>query len=245
MGEIHFNMDDWEKDDYEPPAPAVSAANDRWDGEDEEDVKDNWEDSDDGNKPESEQTPKEGGAYQRKKKKPLAERIAEKQKLKLEADAAAKEAKKELTPEEKLAEKIRLQKIQEEADLKNAKDLFGVDGESSAKGSIDKMYPETKEEFEQFAEALKTKITFFESSKEYGEFMEKLINQVSVTLPVEVIKKIGVSLNQLYHEKERQRKEAVKNKKKKQKAIVRIERDDLGLADGTGGDFYDDDDDFI
>jgi len=238
-------MDDWEKDDFEPDAPvAPKEINDRWEGEDEDDVKDNWEDSDDGSKPESEQTPKEGVAFQRKKKKPLAERIAQKQKEKQEADAAAKEAKKELTPEEKLAEKIRLQKIQEDADLNNAKDLFGV-GDSGAKGSIDKMYPETKEEFEQFAEALKTKITFFESSKEYGEFMEKLINQVSVTLPVEVIKKIGVSLNQLYHEKERQRKEMAKNKKKKQKAIVRIERDDLGLADGTGGDFYDDDDDFI
>ena len=36
------------------------------------------------------------------------------------------EAKKELTPEEKLAEKIRLQKIQEEEDLKRAKELFGM-----------------------------------------------------------------------------------------------------------------------
>ena len=36
--------------------------------------------------------------------------------------------KRELTAAEKLAEKIRLQKIQEEADLKNAKDLFGKIG---------------------------------------------------------------------------------------------------------------------
>ena len=34
---------------------------------------------------------------------------------------------RELTPEEKLAERIRLQKIQEEADLKIAKGLFGIE----------------------------------------------------------------------------------------------------------------------
>jgi len=236
-------MDDWEKEDYEPDAPVVAVAGDKWDGEDADDGgKDNWDDSDDENKPESEQT--EGGAYQRPKKKPLAERIAEKNRQKVEAAAASRAAKKEMSAEDKLSEKIRLQRVQEEADLKSAKELFGV-GDSASKGAIDKMYPETKEEFDQLAEALKAKITFFESSKEYGDFVEKLINEVSVTLPVEVIKKIGVTLNTLYHEKERQRKEAAKSKKKKQKAVVRIERDDLGLADGSGADYFDDGEDFI
>lgn len=238
-------MDDWEKEDYEPEVPVVAVAGDKWDGEDADDgVKDNWEDSEDENKPESEQGSKEGGAYQRPKKKPLAERIAEKNRQKVEAAAASKAAKKEMSAEDKLAEKIRLQKVQEAADLKNAEELFGV-GDSASKGAIDKMLPETKEEFDQLAEALKTKITFFESSKEYGDFVEKLINDLSVTLPVEVIKKIGVTLNTLYHEKERMRKEAAKSKKKKQKAVVRIERDDLGLADGSGADYFDDGEDFI
>ena len=34
-------------------------------------------------------------------------------------------AKKEMSAEDKLAEKIRLQKVQEAADLKNAEELFG------------------------------------------------------------------------------------------------------------------------
>jgi len=235
-------MDDWENDDFDPTVPAKAPGTDKWDGEDEDDdVKESWEDED-------EEKEKEGGsepkAYQKPKKKPLAERIAEKNRAKEEAEKAAKAEKRELTAAEKLAEKIRLQKIQEEADLKNAKELFGV-GDMPPKG-LDAMLPETKEEFDAFADALKAKITFFESSQQYGAFMEKLINDISVSLPAEVIKKVGISLNQLYHEKDRLRKEAAKNKKKKQKATIRYDKaDDLGLADGSGATYFDDDDDFI
>jgi len=239
-------MDDWESEDFDPTTAIgknAAAVTDKWDGEDEDDdVKDNWEDDDEEKEKEADAAPK---AYQKPKKKPLAERIAEKNRAKEEAEKAAKAERKELTPAEKLAEKIRLQKIQEEADLKNAKELFGV-GDLPPKG-IDSMLPETKEEFDAFADALKAKITFFESSAQYGAFMEKLINDISVSLPVDVIKKVGISLNQLYHEKDRIRKEAAKNKnKKKQKATIRYEKnDDLGLADGTDNTYYDDGEDFI
>jgi len=237
-------MSDWENEDFDPTVPAVKPApTDKWDGEDEDDdVKDSWEDEDEEKEKEGEGQPK---AYQKPKKKPLAERIAEKNRAKEEAEKAAKAEKRELTAAEKLAEKIRLQKIQEEADLKNAKDLFGV-GEGLPPKGIDAMLPETKEEFDAFADALKAKITFFESSELYGAFVEKLINDVSVSLPAEVIKKVGISLNQLYHEKDRLRKEAAKNKKKKQKATIKYDKaDDLGLADGSGATYFDDDDDFI
>ncbi|XP_005091790.1 eukaryotic translation initiation factor 3 subunit J [Aplysia californica] len=236
-------MDDWENEDFEPAVPGGNAATDKWEGEDEdEDVKESWEDDDDEKKPADASEDSTSTAYQRPKKKPLAERIAEKNRAKQEAAELVSAEKKELTAEEKLAEKIRLQKIQEEADLKLAKGLFGV----QSKG-IDSMFPETKEEFDEFAEALKTKITFFESSKLYGEFLEKLINDISVTLPPDNIKKVGIALNSLFHEKDRQRKEQAKSKKKKQKASIRLDKaDDLGLADATsGGGYFDDDDDFI
>jgi len=236
-------MDDWENEDFEPTVQKAPAAQtDKWEGEDEDDdVKDNWEDEDEEKTEES----TEGKAYQRPKKKPLADRIAEKNAAKLEAEKAKAAQNRVLTAEEKLAEKIRLQKIQEEADLKNAKELFGV-SDGASKG-IDSMYPETKEQFDEFSAALKNKITFFESSKLYGEFMEKFINDVSVSLPVDSIKKIGIALNSLYHEKDRLRKEQAKSKKKKQKATIRVDKtDDLGLADGTGAYYNDDvDDDFI
>lgn len=54
------------------------------------------------------------------KKKKLAEKIVEKEQKEREIIAkklAAKEAMKNLTPEEKMAEKLRQQRLQEEADL--------------------------------------------------------------------------------------------------------------------------------
>lgn len=230
-------MADWEDEDFEPVLE--SEKTDKWDGEDEDnDVKDNWEEDDEkkleGDDPKS-------TTYQKPKKKPLAERIAEKDRAKKEASAPVE--KKELTSEEKLSEKIRLQRVQEEADAKLAKEIFGVK-DDQAKG-IDSMLPETKEEFDEFSEALKKKITFFEPSKLYGDFAEKLINELSLTLPVENIKKIGLALNSLYHEKDRQRKEQAKSKKKKGKVFVKLDRaDDMGLADVTGQ-YEDDGEDFI
>ncbi|KAK3768059.1 hypothetical protein RRG08_045877 [Elysia crispata] len=238
-------MDDWENADFEPSAP-VQPVTDKWEGEDEDDdVKDNWEDDDEEEKKAESETKSSGTAYQRPKKKPLAERIAEKSKAKQAEEEKKEEQQKELTPEEKLAERIRLQKIQEEADLNIAKGLFGVrEGQG-----IDKMYPETEEEFEQFEEALKTKITFFEGSKLYPAFAAKLIHEISLTLPADDIKKIGIALNSLYHEKERQRKEQVKSQKKKKAGKINIKMgkaDDLGLADEAGAYYEDDgDDDFI
>ncbi|CAL1526107.1 unnamed protein product [Lymnaea stagnalis] len=244
-------MDDWEKEDFDPviqPGGVAVAATDRWDGEDEEDeVKDNWEDDEeekkgeqtDASKPAQE---KSSTAYQRPKKKPLADRLAEKSRAKQQDEE--KQEVKELTAEEKLAEKIRLQKIQEEADLKLAKGLFGV-GETSG---IDSMYPETKEQFDQFEQALKTKITFFESSKLYPAFIDKLFHDITLTMAADDVKRIANAVTVLYHEKERQRKEQAKTqKKKKPKATIRVDKaDDLGLADVAEGNYYDDeDDDFI
>uniref|UniRef100_A0A0B7BL25 Eukaryotic translation initiation factor 3 subunit J n=1 Tax=Arion vulgaris TaxID=1028688 RepID=A0A0B7BL25_9EUPU len=234
--------DDWENEDFEPTIPAGgTVATDKWEGEDEEDeVKENWEDE------EEEKKQAESGAYQRPKKKPLAERISEKGKAAKQQEEEKLQEKKELTPEEKLAERIRVQKLQEEADLKIAKGLFGI-GDSNVVG-IDSMYPETKEQFDQFGEVLKTKITFFESSKLYSAFVEKLIQDISLTLPPDDIKKIGIALNTLYHEKERLRKEQAKGqRKKKVKASIKVDKpDDLGLMDdATTGQYYDEDDDFI
>ncbi|KAI8793368.1 eukaryotic translation initiation factor 3 subunit J-like isoform X2 [Biomphalaria glabrata] len=233
-------MDEWEQEDFEPKVTPGAPVTDKWEGEDEEeDVKDNWEDEDDEKKPdepkqEEHQKPATT-AYQRPKKKPIGERLAEKSRAKQEEE----KQEKELTPEEKLAEKIRLQKIQEEADLKLAKGLFGVDHVG-----IDSMYPETKEQFDQFEQALKTKITFFEGSKLYPAFIEKLINDITLTMAADDVKKIANSVTVLFHEKERQRKEQAKNqKKKKAKATIRMDKDDMGLADMGDGTYYDDDDD--
>ncbi|XP_076465319.1 eukaryotic translation initiation factor 3 subunit J-A-like [Babylonia areolata] len=242
------DVETWDADDFEPELPSAPRfADDKWEGEDEDDnVKDNWEDEDEEetNKPQAAQT--ETQAYQRPKKKPLAERLAEKeaqkQKEKEERETKEKEEKRELTAEEKLAEKIRIQKIQEHDSLNLAKGLFGVQESSN----LDKMFPSSEEEFGQFKDALKSKITLFEESPHYQAFLSKLLNDLAVGLGVDEAKKLGIALNSLYHEKDKQRKETEKKKKKKSKVSIKVDRaDDFDLisdATGGGGNYYDDDD---
>ncbi|KAK7116510.1 eukaryotic translation initiation factor 3 subunit J-A-like [Littorina saxatilis] len=236
--------DAWDADNFEPELPSKIGSDDKWDGEDEDDrVKDNWEEGDD----EDKKGDPESSAYQRPKKKPLAERLAEKEaakKKEKQEEKEKKEEKRELTAEERLTEKIRIKKIQEQDSLSLAKGLFGM-----SETSIDRMMPATEEEFTQFAEALKSKITFFEESSHYSAFVVKFISDLSVGLSVDDVKKLGIGLTSLYHEKERLRKEAEKKKKKKSKATIRLDKaDDLDiLGDAAGGVSYGgyEDDEFI
>ncbi|XP_067665125.1 eukaryotic translation initiation factor 3 subunit J-like [Haliotis asinina] len=235
--------DDWDAEDFEPPSfNTKSVVSDKWEGEDEEeDVKDSWEDSEE--EKEKKENANTGSAYQRPKKKPLAERIAEKEAKRVQQLQEEKERNREPTAEEILNEKIRLRKIQEASDLKHAQEIFGVTRNVK---TIESMYPETEEEFKQFKDALKTKITEFEASKMYPAFIENLFQELAIGLQPEDLKKVGTALTGIYHEKEKQRKEAEKKKKKKQKAIVKVERKgDLDLIGGVGEYDYDDGEDFM
>lgn len=85
---------------------------------------DNWDDDD-----EDDRKPVQGTSSQPKKKSKI-QIIAEKQAQK-EAELKAKRAEiermnAEMSPEEKQAEKLRLQKIQEESDLQIAVDMMGI-----------------------------------------------------------------------------------------------------------------------
>ena len=100
---------------------------DKWDGEDEDDdIKDAWDAEDEEKTEDGEQVK----AVQVKKKKKLSDRIAEReaaqeaQEEQRRKDLAAKIAAQ--TPEAKLAEKMRLQKLEENANLQLAKDMLGM-----------------------------------------------------------------------------------------------------------------------
>ncbi|NXY37000.1 EIF3J factor, partial [Pomatorhinus ruficollis] len=91
-------------------------------------LQDNWDDE------EEEEEVKETEVKQEPKvseKKKIAEKIKEKEKLQkkkqeeLKKRLEAPEEQKELTPEEQLADKLRLKKLQEESDLELAKETFG------------------------------------------------------------------------------------------------------------------------
>ncbi|XP_053221130.1 eukaryotic translation initiation factor 3 subunit J [Podarcis raffonei] len=249
--------DSWDVDSFEAPdpvakrllpTPAGVVAVDRWAGEDEDDdVKDNWDD-------EEEEEEKEADVKTEPKvseKKKIAEKIKEREKLQKKKQEEIKkrleesEESKELTPEEQLADKLRLQKLQEEADLELAKETFGVNSTCG----IDAMNPSSKDDFTEFGKLLKEKITLYEKSLYYAGFLEALVRDVCISLEVDDLKKITNSLTVLCSEKQKQEKQ---NKaKKKKKGVVpggglkATMKDDLADYGGYDGGYVQDFEDFM
>ncbi|OBS68405.1 hypothetical protein A6R68_03059 [Neotoma lepida] len=89
-------------------------------------VSDNWDDDDEENKEEAEVKPE----VKISEKKKIAEKIKEKERQQRKRQEEIKkrleepEEPKVLTPEEQLADKLRLKKLQEESDLELAKETF-------------------------------------------------------------------------------------------------------------------------
>ncbi|XP_056268867.1 eukaryotic translation initiation factor 3 subunit J-B [Pseudoliparis swirei] len=234
-------MADWDAETYQPEEPNKKAASmDKWEGEDDEDdVKDNWDDEDEEKKAALKKKAMETKVFERKK---LSEKIKEKEnQLRKQEELKKKELEEdeELTPEEELAEKIRVKKLQEDADLELAKDAFGVGSSSNSVAGIDAMSPSSKEDFTEFENLLKEKISQFEKSVHYSSFLDSLFRELCISLEVEELKKVSNSLTALLSEKQKQEKQ---NKgKKKKKGVVAggglkaQMRDDLDYAEFDGG----------
>ncbi|XP_068131182.1 eukaryotic translation initiation factor 3 subunit J isoform X2 [Hyperolius riggenbachi] len=251
--------DSWEAEDFEPEEPLRKAgavtATDRWEGEDEEEeVKDNWDDEEDQENKAAEAQKTEPKVSEKKK---LNEKIKEKEKNQLKKREEIKKRLEEpepveLSPEEQLAEKLRLKKLQEDSDLELAKEAFDIDacdnvgGVSNVTG-LDAMNPSSRDDFTEFGKLLKEKITQYEKSVYYPTFLETLLREVCISLEVDDLKKISNSLTVLCSEKQKQEKQ---NKaKKKKKGVVpggglkANMKDDLldygGIDEGYGREFED------
>lgn len=86
-------------------------------------------------------------------------------------EAKAREREANMTPEERLAEKLRIQKIQEESDLRAAMDTFGVT-------EIDAAQPKTKAELTELADAISKKVSQFKHLADFPGFLEELVRNV-------------------------------------------------------------------
>ncbi|XP_051740468.1 eukaryotic translation initiation factor 3 subunit J-A [Ctenopharyngodon idella] len=244
------DADSWDADSFEPDEPIKKAAAlDKWEGEDEEeDVKDNWDDDEEEEKEEEKKTEAEAKPIEKKK---LSEKIKEKENLQrkkqeeLRKQLESSKSSTELTPEEELAEKLRVKKLQEDSDLELAKEAFGV--VSNNVTGIDAMSPSSKEDFTEFERLLKEKISPYEKSIHYSSFLETLFRDLCLSLEVDDLKKISNSLTVLLSEKQRQEK-ANKGKKKKKgvlpggglKAKLRDDLADYGEFDGGYAQDYED-----
>ncbi|KAK2575429.1 hypothetical protein KPH14_008338 [Odynerus spinipes] len=221
--------DEWDVDNVEPKFDLAMRSN-KWEGEDEEEeVKDSWEDVEEEKK--DVEKPAEAPKVKPKPKKALAERIEEREKkAREEAERKAKEKEETLTPEEKRAELLRRQRLQEEADLRLAMETFGVSEETSS--GLDAMNPNTKEEFEQFGAALMQKINQFKKHSEFPPFAEELIKSIALTLSSNSLKKVKTMMDNLLIEKQKMEKgEKTKKNKGKGKAKLKIEGENTLLSD--------------
>merc|ERR1712168_1137621 len=167
----------------------------------EEDLKASWEDSEEeGDKEEADEVK----ATQRKKKKKLADILAEKEakrKEEIDKKRAELEKIKNTTPEEKLQEKLKRQRLQEESDLQNAKELFGETMSSIDTAVFNSIALETREDYNSFRRAIVDKIKNSENKAHHAMFVEDLCRELCTNMDGEDIKKIGATLSALYNEK--------------------------------------------
>nr|SVE85936.1 EOG090X0OQM [Daphnia pulicaria] len=236
---------DWDAEDFEPsvPVPVTTAIiSDKWEGEDEDEpVKDSWEDEETENKPA--EVKAAATATKKKSSKRLEEKIAEKEKKSRE-EAEARKILQEanMTPEERIAEKLRRQKLVEESDFEMAKETFGITDSLPTEGSIDEANPSSKEEFSEFKNNLVKKLQSLSTKACYNDFIEDFIKDVCIGLEVEVLRKVSLTTKSLHEEKLKMVKAATKGGKKgKTKVALKM---DKGMVDNFGDDFgggdYDD-----
>jgi len=242
---------EWDADDFEPKTSNLEAAKpktDKWEGEDEDDdVKDSWdkESDDDDDTSKGSEDSNSMKAVQRKKKKKMHEIIAEKEAAKVEEAEKRAQAMADQefanTPEGKLAEKLRRQKLEEQEALDQNAELFGV---KSAGGSgIDAMVPETSEQFDELSKAVVEKVRLFSASSHYNDFVENLIKELTLDLPPATLKKVKIHVETLHTTKSKEEKAATKGGKKKGKGStvkMDLNKDIFGGETGGGYDEFDD-----
>ncbi|XP_016140848.1 eukaryotic translation initiation factor 3 subunit J-B isoform X3 [Sinocyclocheilus grahami] len=198
------DSDDWDVENFEPSEPIRSGAGqlDRWEGEDEEeDVKDNWDDEEEEKKEEEKKVEQKKAELKPPEKKKLSDKIKEKESFQKNKQDELKNKMEEtvsetLSTEEQHAEKLRLKILQEEADMELAREAFGkktsvdpaaanasttVITTNNASG-IEAMCPSSKDDFVAFENLLKDKIAQFEKSVHYSSFLESLFRELCISL---------------------------------------------------------------
>ncbi|KAK1393151.1 Eukaryotic translation initiation factor 3 subunit J [Heracleum sosnowskyi] len=217
-------MEEW--DDVPAPLGLEKEIEKPWDGEDadEDDIKESWEDE--------EPTPV-----------PVSEPPAEKPSKKTAAKANDKKGKTvEIVKEEPLdpvAEKLRQQRLVEEADFKNTTELFGKPGGSDK--SLDIFIPKSESDFSEYAEIISNKLRPYEKSFHYIGLLKTVIRLSMTSLKASDAKEVASSVTAIANEKLKAEKEANAGKKKtgaKKKQLILDKPDDEAVVSNL--DSYDD-----
>ncbi|XP_010470477.1 PREDICTED: eukaryotic translation initiation factor 3 subunit J-like [Camelina sativa] len=208
-------MDDWE-DEKIAPLPAKVELKSNWDDEDvdEDEIKDSWEDDDEPALPPV--------------VKPAPEKAPKKT---VEKKGKAVEVPKESPKEESLdpiAEKLRQQRLVEEADYRSTAELFGVKDEGK---SLDMFIPKSESDFLEYAEMISHRIKPYEKSYHYIALLKAIMRLSLTNMKAADVKDVASSITAITNEKLKAEKEAAAGKKKtggkKKQLIIDKPNDDL------------------
>lgn len=224
-------MSNWDDEDFEPPVAkaAGGAADDAWEGED-EDVKEDWDADSDEDKNNT------GAANDQavKKKKTLQDKIREREERQREIMQRKAEAERIYTEAEK-------RQMQEESDLLIAQDALGVENLSLAtnQGLLEKFDPKSLEDFVEFRFQLTNKLLNFKDSPHYYLFAEDLFRELASGLSSEDTRKLSTMLLAMSNEKVKREKDGKKGKKKGKNQLKQVGNAISEYGNGYGDDEVD------
>ncbi|CAA0835986.1 Translation initiation factor eIF3 subunit [Striga hermonthica] len=225
-------MEDWEDEPIPDLLNKKETLKANWDDEDLDDVKESWEDEDEpATAPKVESAPSEKAP-----KKSAAAKSGEK---KAKAAEASKDALKE-EPLDPVQEKLRQQRLVEEADYKATTELFSKKGDDK---TLENFIPKTESDFAEYAELISHKIRPYEKSYHYIGLLKAVMRLSMTSLKGADAKEISSSITAIANEKIKAEKEANAGKKKtggKKKQLHVGKPDDDAVLDNT----YDDLDDY-
>lgn len=219
-------MEDWEDVDI-PPVLKKDLPKSSWDDEDvdENDVKESWED-------EEEPAPAPVPV-------PSTEKVPKKSVKASEKKGKTVEAVKEIQLDP-VAEKLRQERLVEEADFRATKELFGGNGDEK---TLDSFIPKSESDFDEYAELVSHKLRPYEKSFHYIGLLKSVMRLSMAALTAAEAKEVSSSVSAIANEKIKAEKEANAGRKKtgvKKKQILLDKPDDDVVVNAYDG--YDDDD---
>ncbi|GMH14117.1 hypothetical protein Nepgr_015958 [Nepenthes gracilis] len=222
-------MEDWE-DEPVPPLLKNEQPRNKWDDEDVDDdeVKESWEDED-------EAAPEPAPA-------PPPEKTSKKSTATTKATAKKGEAS-EVRNEvllDPVAEKLRQQRLVEEADFRSITDLFAKTGDEK---TLENFIPKSESDFLEYAELISLKLSPYEKSYHYIGLLKAVMRLSMTALKAADAKEIASSVQAIANEKLKVEKEANAGKKKTaaRKKQLHVDRpdDDLVVDAYDGVEDYD------
>ncbi|CAN6470497.1 unnamed protein product [Victoria cruziana] len=207
-------MDDWESEDFDPalPAHATGKQKGQWDDEDIEDVKVSWEDGDE---------PPLGKAPV--PEPPIRMTLTDAgEKIVTHKKEAFKGAVEERLTDP-LEDKLRQQRLVEEADYKSTMELFDQTGD---KRTLDNFMPKTLGDFLEYAELVSNKLLPYEKSFHYINLLKEIMGLSMAPMKAADAKVVLSSMTAIVNEKLKVEKEAASKKKPSKKKPLNEADDD-------------------